>query len=144
VVQVPGTVDDETRERIEASAQLELRSVIYAAAASTTFVGEDGEETPYPAPDTALPATPSVAPTDGSDPNWVSDFLWARYLAFDGAAPDVDPASVPAGEAIIACDEAGFKYILGPVELTGDSIDDAFATLQQTNGQWAVQLDFDD
>ncbi|OCG75685.1 protein translocase subunit SecD [Microbacterium sediminis] len=144
VVQMPGTVDDETRERIEASAQLELRSVIYAAAAANTFVGEDGEETPYPSADTALPATPSVAPTDGSDPNWVSDYLWARFLAYDCANPDVDPASAPADDPVIACDDQGSKYILGPVEITGDAIDDAFSTLQQNNGQWAVQLDLDD
>jgi len=144
VVQMPGTVDDETRERVQASAQLELRSVIYAAAAANTFVGEDGEETPYPAPDTALPATPSVAPTDGSDPNWVSDYLWARFLAFDCANPDVEPASAPAEEPVIACDTLGSKYILGPVELTGDAIDDAVATVDQQNGQWAVQLDLDD
>ncbi|WP_261164041.1 protein translocase subunit SecD [Microbacterium sp. Marseille-Q6965] len=144
VVQVPGRVDDATRERIERSAQLELRSVIYAGSAATTFVGEDGEETPYPAPDTALPATPSIEPTDGSDPNWVSEYLWARYLAFDCANPDVDPASAPADEPVIACDDAGSKYVLGPVEITGDSIDDAAATVDQTNGQWAVQLDLDD
>lgn len=144
VVQVPGTVDDATRERIEASAQLELRSVIYAGDPATSFVGEDGEETPYPAPDTALPAAPSVEPTDGSDPNWVSDYLWSRFPAFDCANPDIEPASAPADEPIIACAPDGTaKYILGPVELTGDSIDDAVAAMDQTNGQWAVQLDFD-
>ena len=36
------------------------------------------------------------------------------------------------------------KYILGPVELDGSSIDDATSGLEQTTNRWAVNLDFDD
>ena len=50
VVQIPGQADEETRNRIEASAQLQLRAVLYTAAPANTFVGEDGKETPYPTP----------------------------------------------------------------------------------------------
>ncbi|MES2865344.1 MAG: protein translocase subunit SecD, partial [Actinomycetota bacterium] len=45
VVQIPGTADDETRARIQASAQLEFRSVIYVGDPATEFVGEDGNAT---------------------------------------------------------------------------------------------------
>ena len=54
VVQIPGQADQATRDRIEASAQLQLRAVLYAGDPATTFVGEDGQETPYPTPDPTL------------------------------------------------------------------------------------------
>ena len=50
VVQIPGQADEETRNRIEASAQLQLRAVLYTAAPANTFVGDDGKTTPYPTP----------------------------------------------------------------------------------------------
>ncbi|MET0828056.1 MAG: protein translocase subunit SecD, partial [Microbacterium sp.] len=68
VVQIPGEADDETRQRIEASAQLQLRPVLYAGAPANTFVGEDSQETPYPTPDPSLQSTPTASPTNASDP----------------------------------------------------------------------------
>ncbi|MCC2032131.1 protein translocase subunit SecD [Microbacterium allomyrinae] len=144
VVQIPGQADEETRNRIEASAQLQLRAVLYTGDPATSFVGEDGSATPYPTPDPALNATPTVAPTNGSDPNWITDALYAQFLAYDCADPANDPANAPADEPLITCDASGtVKYILGPVELDGSSIDDATFGLQQTNNQWAVNLQFD-
>lgn len=145
VVQIPGQADEETRNRIEASAQLQLRAVLVAGAPTNTFVGEDGNETPYPTPDPTLQATPSVAPTNGSDTSWVTPRLSAEFQAYDCADPANDPASAPADEPLVTCDADGtVKYILGPVELDGSSIDDATFGLQTTNNQWAVNLDFDD
>ena len=63
VVQIPGQADEQTRQRIEASAQLQLRAVLYAGEPATTFVGEDGTETPYPTPDPSLNSTPTAEPT---------------------------------------------------------------------------------
>lgn len=143
VVQIPGTADEETRNRIEASAQLQLRAVIFTAAPSTSYMGEDGNETPYPTPDPTLNAEPTVAPTDGSDPNWVTDALYAEFLAYDCDDPANDPASEPVGEPLITCDENS-KYILGPVELDGSSISDATFGMNSQNGQWAVNIVFDD
>ena len=54
VVQIPGEADEQTRERIEASAQLQLRAVLFAGSAPNTYVGEDGNATPYPTPDPTL------------------------------------------------------------------------------------------
>jgi preprotein translocase subunit SecD len=145
VVQIPGEADEATRERIEASAQLQLRAVLFAGAPATTFIGEDGEATPYPTPDPALNATPTAEPTDGSDPAWITDTLQAQFLAYDCADPANDPASAPADQPLITCEADGaVKYILGPVELDGSSIDDATFGLDQQNGQWSVNLDFDD
>ena len=145
VVQIPGEADPETRERIEATAQLQLRSVLYAGAPATTFVGEDGAETPYPSPDPALPATPTAEPTNGSDLAWITPALQAQFLAYDCANPANDPADAPADQPLITCDAGQtIKYILGPVELDGTSIDDATNGVDPQNGRWVVNLDFND
>ncbi len=144
VVQIPGQADEETRNRIEASAQLQLRAVLYAGDPATEFVGEDGKSTPYPTPDPSLQATPTASPTNGSDTAWITPALQAQFLAYDCADPANDPANAPADEPLITCNADGtVKYILGPVELDGSSIDDATFGLQQNNGQWAVNLQFD-
>lgn len=144
VVQIPGNADEETRARIEQSAQLELRAVLYTGSPATTFVGEDGNQTPYPTPDPGLAATPSAAPSNGSDLNWITPALQAQFLAYDCADPANDPANAPADQPLITCDASGtLKYILGPVELDGSSIDNATFGQEQQSGQWAVTLDFD-
>ncbi len=145
VVQIPGQADEETRNRIEASAQLQLRAVLYTGSPVTSFVGEDGKETPFPTPDPTLEATPTTEPTDGSDVAWITPKLQAEFLANDCANPTNYPANAPADEPLITCDADGaYKYILGPVELDGSSIDDASFGLQQQNGLWAVNLRFDE
>jgi len=145
VVQIPGEADEETRQRIQASAQLQLRAVLFTGAPVTSFVGEDGKETPYPTPDPSLEATPTASPTNGSDMAWITPKLQAEFLAYDCANPDNDPADAPKDQPLITCDVNGqAKYILGPVELDGSSISDATFGLQSTNGQWAVNLKFDD
>ncbi len=145
VVQIPGQADEETRNRIEASAQLQLRAVLYTGSPVTSFVGEDGKETPFPTPAPTLPATPTTEPTNGSDLAWITPKVQAEFQAYDCENPANDPADAPADEPLITCDADGtYKYILGPVELDGSSIDDATVGLQQQNGLWAVNLRFDD
>lgn len=144
VVQLPGEVDDETRERIDASAQLQLRAMLYTGSPATSFVGDDGNETPYPTPDPNLPATPSTTPSNGSDPAWITEALQAQFLAYDCANPANDPADAPADQPLVTCDRTGTaKYILGPVELDGSSIDNATNGLEQSTGRWAVNITFD-
>ncbi|MFT4214203.1 MAG: protein translocase subunit SecD [Microbacterium sp.] len=144
VVQIPGQADDETRDRIAAAAQMQLRPVLYTTAASTTYIGDDGNETPYPTPDPTLNATPTVAPTDASDLNWITDALYAEFLAYDCADETNDPANAPQDEPVIACDASGSaKYVLGPVELDGSSISDATAGMDSQTGQWVVSITFD-
>jgi preprotein translocase subunit SecD len=144
VVQIPGQADEATRERIEASAQLQLRAVLFAGQPANSFVGEDGEQTPFPTPDPTLEATPTAEPTDGSDTSWITPRLQAEFQAYDCADTNNDPANAPADQPLITCDPEGtVKYILGPVELDGSSISDATFGLQQTDGRWAVNLVFD-
>ncbi len=145
VVQIPGEADAETRERIQSAAQLELRPVIYTSAAATEFTGEDGNATPYPSPDPAANATPSVEPTDSSDLSWVTERLQQEFLAYDCANPQNDPANAPSDQPLITCDDLGsVKYILGPQELDGTAIDDATSGRDPQSGAWLVQLDLDD
>lgn len=144
VVQIPGQADEDTRNRIEASAQLQLRAVIYTGAPATTYVGQDGNETPYPSPDPTLNSVPTPQPTDGSDPSWVTESLYAQFLAHDCADPQNDLANAPADQPLITCERDGSaKYILGPVELDGSSIKDATSGVNSTNGQWVVNIVFD-
>lgn len=148
VVSIPGEVDEETRNRIEASAKLEFRPVLVAAQPSAQSVGEDGKPTPAPTPDPGLATTPSVSPTDGSDLNQITPALQAEYDAFDCA--NVDSSVVaPTDEPLVTCEADGsIKYILGPVEVSGENIADATNGQVQTQtgattGEWAVNIVFD-
>jgi len=141
VVQIPGAADNQTRERIQSSAQLQFRPVLATTAGTNTFIGEDGNETPYPTPDDSLSDTPTAEPTDPSDLSWVSEKLAAEFQAYDCANPENDPSREPADQPLIACDPTGqAKYILGPTELTGQAITDAQAGRDPRSGAWIVQL----
>ncbi len=141
VVQIPGAADEQTRERIQSSAQLQFRPVLATTAGTNTFIGEDGNETPYPTPDDSLSDTPTAEPTDPSDLSWVSEKLAAEFQAYDCTNPENDPSREPADQPLIACDPTGqAKYILGPTELTGQAITDAAAGRDPRSGAWIVQL----
>ncbi|HLS93695.1 MAG TPA: protein translocase subunit SecD [Microbacterium sp.] len=145
VVQIPGNASQETRDRIQASAQMQLRPVLIATQPANSFVGEDGEETPFPTPDDSMNDEPTAEPTNGSDLAWVTERLIAEMQSYDCTAEDNDPAHAPADEPLITCDANGQeKYILGPVELDGSAIDNAEAGVNPQNGQWLVSIDFDE
>jgi preprotein translocase subunit SecD len=160
VVSIPGVPDDETISRIEASAKLEFRPVIFADAAATSATdATDGTETPAPTdgttptptPTPTLATTSTAAPTDASDPNWVSPALYDEYLNFDCASVIEAVTTVaPSDEPLITCDVNGVeKYILGPVEVAGETISDASAGLitnsqGASTGQWGVFITFDE
>ena len=145
VVQIPGEADEATRQRIQSSAQLQLRAVLFTGSPATSFVGEDGQNTPYPTPDPSLQATPTASPTSGSDTSWITPALQAQFLAYDCANPTNNPAQAPVDQPLITCSEDGsIKYILGPVELDGTDISNATNGQEQNTGQWAVNLVFND
>ncbi len=144
VVQIPGVADEETRARIQASAQLEFRAVLAASDAATAFVGEDGKSTPFPTPNDSMNAVPSPEPTDASDPAWMTERLQAEFAAYDCTAERGD-SNPPADEPLIACDPTNsVKYLLGPMELDGTSIEDATAGRDQQSGAWTVNLVLDE
>ncbi|KTR89919.1 preprotein translocase subunit SecD [Microbacterium testaceum] len=145
VVQIPGEADEATRQRIQSSAQLQLRPVLFTGSPATTFVGQDGNTTAYPTPDANLPSTPTASPTDGSDPAYITPALQAQFLAYDCANPPSNPAQAPTDQPMITCGlQDGTKYILGPVEIDGDDIADATNGQEQNTGRWAVNLVFND
>ena len=150
VVSIPGTPDQDTINRIEASAKLDFRAVIETSQAAVSAVGKDGKATPAPTVDPNLPSTPSVKPTDASDPAWVTPLLQAQYDVFDcKSAAAQDASYAPADKPLITCDESGaYKFLLGPVEVTGSEIADATSGVIQNSqgsstGQWAVYMTFD-
>lgn len=152
VVSIPGTEPDEqTLQRIQSSAKLEFRPVLQAEVAPTSSVGEDdGSPSASPTPSPSLVAEPSVAPTDASDINWITPALAEDYTNFACDSVDAADANVaPAGKPLLACDDLGqFKYLLGPVEVAGESITDAtFSQVPNSQGaatgQWGVNIIFD-
>lgn len=148
IVSIPGVPDDETLRRIEASAKLEFRPVIYTDVAATSSA--DGS-TPTPVPTEGLSTTPTASPTDASDPSWVTEALYAEYLNFDCSTLDQSNTNVaPVDEPLITCEADGsYKYILGPVEVSGETISDATSGLIMNSqgvstGQWGVFITFNE
>ncbi|WP_298120990.1 protein translocase subunit SecD [uncultured Aurantimicrobium sp.] len=151
VVSIPGTPDDATLARIEASAKLDFRAVLEAGAPTSTSVGADGVATPVPVGtvDPSLSSVPAVSPSNGSDLNWVTPALQAQYEQFDCASENAQVANTaPEDQPLITCDFTNtVKYILGPVEVSGADISNAGASMVTTStgattGQWAVDLAF--
>src|SRR5690625_2619769 len=143
VVSMPGTPDEQTRELIQASANMEFRSVITAGSFTATPEDEREDVSEIPEPD--------AEPENGSDPNWITPEIYDEFQQTDCTAPDANQISdnLPAGEAIDACYfETNSKYILGPVEISGEQIDSADYGMSQTPtgvsaNQWVVNISFE-
>ena len=144
VVSIPGTPDANTLQLIKASALLEFRPVIQTAqstplAEGTTLVDSS-----------TLNDTPATPPTSGSDLAWITEKVQKDFDQLDCSQPFRAPGQVddPA-KPLVTCDDFLFnKYILGPVEVKGENIADAFAgTITTQTGAstntWAVNLEFD-
>ncbi len=117
--------------------------------AEQTGSTDDAEQT------TDAPALEDVAPTAVDDPSSLDQItpeLGEQFTALncaDGLEGD-RVAAAPEDQAVVACSTDGVeKYILGPVELTGASVDDAIAGFESnaqgaTTGRVEVSLDLDD
>ncbi|MEH0110883.1 protein translocase subunit SecD [Tersicoccus sp. MR15.9] len=142
VVSMPGIPSAQTRELIQASADMTFRPVLQVGdAAPVTGANR--------AKDSALP-NPKAKPTNASDANWITGPVYRAFEAKDcrpAAAAKQQPPTDPAKPAI-ACDAStGGKYILGPVEVPGADIQTAsFGQTTGANGantgQWAVNIQF--
>jgi preprotein translocase subunit SecD len=153
VVSIPGRPDNETLERIEASAKLTFRPVLYTEAVSSAAVGGEDDSTASPSatpytPNPELNSTPTASPTNASDLNWITEQLADEYTNYQCAA-DNDVTTARDDEPLVTCSTDGTaKFILGPVEVQGSDISDAtngLATDSQGNSTntWAVNLEFD-
>ena len=143
VVSVPGTISSETRQLIQASANMTFRPVLVAGEGAAVAEGSRTADDKLP--------KPTAEPTDGSDRNWITADLYKQYEAKDcTAARNEDTDSADPTKPMVACSADGKeKYILGPVELNGSDISPASHT-QETSGQgvttgrWAVTIQFND
>lgn len=170
VVSIPGKADEATLARIEASAKMDMRSVLLYGPATIVPEGgtegapdeaaTDGEpeaETSADSPDTKV-VDPDPLPTNPSDAAWLTEGLIEEFNAYQCTSEAHDIASSAAlDRPLITCDTTNtVKYILGPVEqddkgnvLSGESILDATAAQStDTNGAatggWGVQLKLDE
>ncbi|CAN5480211.1 protein translocase subunit SecD [soil metagenome] len=149
VVSIPGIPDQATIDRIESSAKLEFRAVLVSDAAATSAVGS---ATPTPTPgasEAPLQSTPSTKPTNGSDEAYVTPALQKQFTDFTCDKVEAAKTNIaPADQPLITCDTNGqYKYILGPVEVAGETISDATNGLNSNSqgistGQWAVNIVF--
>jgi preprotein translocase subunit SecD len=149
VVSIPGTPDQQTLDRIKASAKLDFRPVLLTGGPTNEVVGADGKSTPAPTPAPGLQSTPTAKPTNGSDLSWVTPALQAEYNAFDCKTDGAKITSTaPTDKPLVTCDDNNtVKYLLGPVEVRGQDISDANSGLAQSSsgvstGQWAVNIVF--
>jgi preprotein translocase subunit SecD len=150
VVAIAGEPDAATLDRIQSSAKLEFRPVLATAAAPMTSVGGDpASPTASPAPESTLSRTPPTTPSNPSDDAWITPYIQDVYDNFDCSTLDQSGANVaPAAEPLVTCDAVGaYKYILGPVEVAGETITNASAQTQTTQqgastGVWEVAIEF--
>jgi len=143
VVAIPGIPDEATVNRIEASAKLEFRPVLSVAPVSP--VVSEGES---PALPEMQDLVPDPVPSEPGDPAWVTPEMAAAFEQFSCDSPEAQAAgSAPADLPLFTCDSSQTaKYLLGPVELSGEVIVNAAAAPETTStgattGGWAVQIE---
>ncbi|GAC1602653.1 MAG: protein translocase subunit SecD [Pseudarthrobacter sp.] len=147
VVSLPGTPTKETRDLIQASADMNFRPVLLngdAAAVPTESL----------TPEDKLPK-PTAAPANGSDINWITPEVYRQFETLDCNHPPADkPAASDPTKPLVTCEPAtattpAIKYILGPVEVKGSNIVTSSFQLQRgaqgaVTNEWAVNIQFDD
>ena len=141
------TVKPGTATPTASTARRALPQALLAATTTPTTPPAGGATATPQAPP---PATPSTKPTSASDPAWITPQIEQQFTALtckDTSALQGgtdDPA-----KPFVTCSSDGTeKYVLGPVEVSGQNVKDATAGLAQgQNGavtnEWEVQLAFD-
>ncbi|MFW0775089.1 protein translocase subunit SecD [Paenarthrobacter nitroguajacolicus] len=145
VVSLPGTPSKETRDLIQASADMNFRPVI--AAADPAAIPVESRT-----PDDQLPK-PTAEPANASDINWVTADVYKEFEALDcvNPSPEKRERSDPA-KPLVTCEAAtaetpAVKYILGPVEvkgqdITGSSFDPVQGAQGSVTNSWGVTITF--
>ncbi|GAA3283603.1 protein translocase subunit SecD [Nesterenkonia halobia] len=153
VVSMPGTPDAETRELIQASADMQFRPVLQTGTDPEhmqQLLDEDDEDDSVLTEDQrasleaqvaqsesqdsdqeAQPSDfeePDAEPENASDPNWVTPELAARFENHS-CSRDLsveERTEIADDEPLISCDpKTGRTYLLGPQEVSGTNLDDA-------------------
>jgi preprotein translocase subunit SecD len=141
VVSIPGTPDQATLDRIRSSAKLEFRPVLRSQ------ILVEGAPAPEPLPELE---GPDRIPENASDLAWITPDVDLTFGTLSCAELDELGANVAEPALpLVTCSDDGFtKYILGPVEVGGETITDAVSGLvpgpQGTvTTEWGVFLEFD-
>ncbi|GAB3178556.1 protein translocase subunit SecD [Nesterenkonia halophila] len=153
VVSMPGTPDAETRELIQASADMQFRPVLQTGTdpeRMQQLLDEDDEDDSVLTEDQrasleaqvgqaesqdsdqeAQPSDfeePDAEPENASDPNWITPELAARFENHS-CSRDLsveERTEIADDEPLISCDpKTGRTYLLGPQEVSGTNLDDA-------------------
>lgn len=167
VVAIPGTPSESTLSLIKASALLQFRPVLAIAAGTpasptpttteSATTGTDGETTDdTTGSDTttegeSTEGETAAEPQNASDPAWITPEIRKAFDELDCATEfrtpgQVDDPALP----LVTCDaEKSAKFILGPVEVEGANIADAFSGTRQTatgavTNDWVINLEFDE
>ncbi|WP_138419196.1 protein translocase subunit SecD [Sinomonas gamaensis] len=145
VVSLPGIPSAQTRQLIQASANMNFRPVL--ASGDPAPVAKD-----QLVPEDQLPK-PTAAPANASDQNWITADIYKQFEALDCTKPQPESTqrSDPS-KPLVTCQPAAsgtpaVKYILGPVEIPGTDISGStFQLVQGQQGavtnQWAVNIQF--
>lgn len=143
VVAIPGEPDQTTLQRIQSSAKLEFRPVLVSQ-----FVDPATPIEPVPVPEASADAP---EPTNASDLAWITPTLDAEFQNLDCSVLDTRGANVADPTLpLVTCSSEGFeKFILGPVEVGGESIQDAVSGLVPgptgvATNEWGVFIEFDE
>lgn len=158
-VSIPGKADEQTLQRIEASAKLDFRPVLAIAAsapAAPETPGETDADGAASEDDTAGDAPPAYderldptpLPEGAGDLSWITPELQVAFETFSCDSPAARSVSEARSDRpLITCEQGGgaAKYVLGPVELGGEVITDAVAQPETTStgattGGWTVQI----
>ncbi|MEU4703477.1 protein translocase subunit SecD [Nonomuraea dietziae] len=101
--------------------------------------GNDSKATPSATPSAQPSGDPAADPAlAGIDPALIKQFNELDCAKNSGQGVQDDPS-----KPYVTCDQDGTaKYILDKAEVVGADIDTASAGVQQTTGQWVVQLNF--
>lgn len=145
VVSLPGTPSAETRNLIQASADMNFRPVLLNGDAAA--VPPESQT-----PEDQLPK-PTAEPANSSDTNWITPEIYKQFEALDcNTAAEKSKRSDPT-KPLVTCEPAtakspAIKYILGPVEVKGSNIVTSSFQLQQgaqgaVTNDWAVNIQFD-
>ena len=145
VVSLPEVPSQETKNALQQSSQMQFRPVL---AVGDGLPQPSASPSPTPSPSASEQAT--AEPTGPTDLAWITPEVQQEFDALDCT----DPAALdnlvddPAKPLVTCSDDGTTKYVLGPVVVSGDTIEDAtagYATNQQgaVTSEVEIALSFD-
>ncbi|MGY3063194.1 preprotein translocase subunit SecD [Streptomyces sp. TE3672] len=110
--------------------------------AVTGALKADATPTPKASNTPKADTTPSASAADEA----AAAKLQKQFAALDcssKASRSKAAQGVKPTDTVVACSSEGdAKYVLGPAQVSGTDVDSAKAAIDQTNGQWIVQMEF--